>query len=63
VNLLHRAAEPVRVTMLQVPEALTLRIEPAADCGRYDQLLRCRSVIPVFINHQPSEDVDAKSIA
>ena len=59
VNLLHRAAEPRRVAVLQVPEALTLRIEPAANCDRYDQLLRSRSLIPVFVNHHPSEDIDA----
>jgi hypothetical protein len=59
VNLLRRAAEPRRVAVLQVPEALTLRIEPAANCVRYDQLLRSRSVISVFMNPHPSEDTDA----
>ena len=40
VNLLHRAAEPPRVPALQVPEALKLAVEPAANCDRYNQLLR-----------------------
>ena len=40
VNLLHRAAAPARAPLLQVPEALKLTLEPAANCDRYDRL-RC----------------------
>ena len=40
VNLLHRAASPAPAAPLQVPEALKLVIEPAANCDRYNQLLR-----------------------
>jgi transposase len=40
VNLLHRAAAPPRLPALQVPEALKLAVEPAANCDRYNQLLR-----------------------
>ena len=49
INLLHRAHEPVRPPPLQVPEALKLTIEPAANCDRYDELLRVRrlSTFPV----------------
>jgi hypothetical protein len=54
VNLLHRAAAPAPVAPLQVPEALKLTIEPAANCDRYDRLLRSHvTVVP--INH-PLED-------
>jgi hypothetical protein len=54
VNLLHRAAAPARVAPLQVPEALKLTIEPAANCDRYDRLLRLDlTVAPV---HQPTEE-------
>ena len=42
VNLLHRTAEVVRPPVLQVPEALKLTVEPAANCDRYNQLLRPR---------------------
>jgi hypothetical protein len=42
VNLLHRAAAVVRPPVLQVPEALKLTVEPAANCDRYNQLLRPR---------------------
>jgi hypothetical protein len=42
VNLLHRAAAPPRLPTLQVPEALQLNVEPAANCERYNQLLRAR---------------------
>ena len=48
VNLLHRAAAPAPVAPLQVPEALKLAIEPAANCDRYDRLLRLSiAVTPV----------------
>jgi hypothetical protein len=50
VNLLHRAAEPARAPVLQVPEALKLTLEPAANCDRYNQLLRPRppvNIVPV----------------
>ena len=47
VNLVHRAAEPPRQPVLQVPEALKLAVEPAANCDRYDQLLRTRPAILV----------------
>jgi hypothetical protein len=40
VNLLHRAAAPPPTPVLQVPEALRLTVEPEANCGRYDRLLR-----------------------
>jgi transposase len=43
VNLLHRAAQPARAPVLQVPEALKLTLEPAANCDRYDALLRPRA--------------------
>jgi len=49
VNLLHRAAEAPRVTALQVPEALVLCEEPAADCQRYDRLLSRLPVVPLPI--------------
>jgi hypothetical protein len=54
VNLLHRAAAPAPVAPLQVPEALKLTIEPAANCDRYDRLLRL-SVTVVPVNHPPKE--------
>ncbi len=38
VNLLHRAAQPARPVLLQVPEALLLKHEPLPDCARYDRL-------------------------
>jgi hypothetical protein len=38
VNRLHRAAQPPRPALIQVPEGLTLRYEPVADCARYDRL-------------------------
>ena len=49
VNLLHRAAAPPRLPPLQVPEALKLIVEPAANCERYNQLLRVRptTIVPV----------------
>jgi transposase len=63
VNLLHRAAEPPRAPVLQVPEALRLITEPAANCDRYDPLLRMRPAtdlsIIVPVNRQPLENPDA----
>src|SRR3984957_19557610 len=53
VNLLHRAAAPAPVAPLQVPDALKLSLEPAANCDRYDRLLRLNTVAPV---HQPTEE-------
>ncbi len=51
VNLLHRAAAPPRPPALQVPEALKLAVEPAANCDRYDRLLRARpGVHPIPID-------------
>src|SRR6185437_11066829 len=40
VNLLHRSSQAARAPILQVPEALKLTVEPAANCDRYNQLLR-----------------------
>jgi len=57
INLLHRAHAPARPPPLQVSEALKLSIEPAANCDRYNQLLRPRSPI-VLITH-PMENPDA----
>jgi hypothetical protein len=63
VNLLHRAAEPPRAPVLQVPEALKLITEPTANCDRYDRLLRMRPAIDLSIivpvNPQPLEIADA----
>jgi transposase len=56
VNLLHRAAEPPRACVLQVPEALKLTLEPAANCDRYDQLLRPRAAV-----NYPLEEMYANS--
>jgi hypothetical protein len=47
VNLLHRAAAPPQQPVLQVPEALKLAVEPAANCDRYNQLLRARPAMLV----------------
>jgi len=49
VNLLHRAAAPAPVALLQVPDALKLKLEPAANCDRYDRLLRSPlTVVPIL---------------
>jgi transposase len=56
VNLLHRAASPPPVPVLQVPEALKLTLEPAANCDRYDQLLRPRAAIHVVPMNSTSEE-------
>ena len=60
VNLLHRAAQCSRAPVLQVPEALKLTLEPAANCDRYDRLLHPRSVSLTIIHHPP-ENNDASS--
>jgi hypothetical protein len=56
INLLHRAHELVRPPPLQVPEALKLTIEPAANCDRYDALLRVQrlSNLPVPLTTDPA---------
>ncbi len=61
VNLLHRAAEPPRAPVLQVPEALKLVTEPAANCDRYDRLLRPRLAITGPLNPETSEDTYANT--
>jgi transposase len=66
VNLLHRAAEPERPAPLQVPEALKLRCEPAANCDRYNQLLRTKALrllesvnpIPEDVHASPTDRTD-----
>jgi hypothetical protein len=50
VNLLHRAAAPPRLPALQVPQALKLSVEPAANCDRYNQLLRARPAMLVPVD-------------
>jgi hypothetical protein len=41
LNVLARQREPRSpVTILNTPQALRLRIEPTADCSRYDSLRR-----------------------
>ena len=41
LNILARQREPRSpVTILNTPQALRLRIEPTADCSRYDSLRR-----------------------
>jgi hypothetical protein len=44
-----RAHAAVRPPPLQVPEALKLTLEPAADCDRCDAILRPRSILTVLI--------------
>jgi transposase len=61
VNLLHRAARPPPAPVLQVPEALKLTLEPAANCDRYDRLLRLRAAMSVVPVHQPPEEMYANS--
>jgi transposase len=56
VNLLHRGAAPTRAPVLQVPEALKLTLEPAANCDRYNQLLRPKAVVAALY---PTETTDA----
>ncbi len=38
MNALRRLIAPTQPTLLTVPDMLKLRIEPLADCGRYDHL-------------------------
>jgi len=57
INLLHRTHAPVRPPPLQVPQALKLTLEPAANCDRYDALLRPRS--PIVLITPPVENSDA----
>jgi transposase len=40
INILARQREPAAPITILTPEALRLRHEPAADCGRYDNLRR-----------------------
>jgi hypothetical protein len=47
----------VRPPPLQVPDALKLTVEPAANCDRYDQLLRSRPILTVLT--PPKESLDA----
>jgi len=42
LNILARRHDVARPTAVAVPTALTLSIEPAADCGRYDRLRAAR---------------------
>jgi transposase len=39
LNIVARQRDDAQPPLLDVPAALTLTIEPAADCGRYDRLL------------------------
>jgi hypothetical protein len=55
VNLLHRVAVPAPVVPLQVPDALKLKLEPAANRDRYDALLRSPLTV-VSINHPPEDN-------
>ena len=61
VNLLHRAAAPQRLPALQVPEALKLSVEPAANCDRYDRLLRRQLLVQLVPVDHPLEYTDADS--
>jgi transposase len=61
VNLLHRAAAPARLAALQVPEALKLTVEPAANCDRYDRLLRRQLLVQLVPVDHPLEYTDANS--
>jgi hypothetical protein len=40
LNILARRREPAPPATIMTPEALRLTHEPAADCGRYDNLRR-----------------------
>jgi transposase len=59
VNLLHRASAPARLPALQVPEALRLTLEPAANCDRYNQLLRPRTAVSLAPVPHPLENTYA----
>jgi hypothetical protein len=61
VNLLHRAAAPARAPPLQVPDALRLVIEPAANCDRYNQLLRSSAAVTVLSAYPHLEPHDASA--
>jgi transposase len=63
VNLLHRGAQSERAPILQVPEALKLALEPAANCDRYDRLLRAQVTASLTILSHPTENTDATSSA
>lgn len=62
VNLLHRSAQVTRVPVLQVPEALKLTVEPAANCDRYDQLLKARASVRVLTVPCPPENEHANGV-
>lgn len=47
LNHMHRLLTPGKPAPIAVPTALTLVIEPAADCGRYDSL---RGGVPCWLN-------------
>jgi hypothetical protein len=59
VNLLHRAVPSARAPLLQVPEALKLGVEPAANCERYNLLLKILSAASVMSIHHPLENENA----
>jgi hypothetical protein len=40
LNILARRREPAASITIVTPEALRLRVEPVADCTRYDSLRR-----------------------
>ena len=61
VNLLHRSSQSARTPSLQVPEALKLSVEPAANCDRYNQLLRPPAAVSLLPIPHPSEPTDANS--
>jgi hypothetical protein len=44
LNILARRHDVTQPTPVEVPAALRLRIEPAADCARYDGLRPAREV-------------------
>ena len=58
VNLLHRRAQAPAAPILQVPEALKLTVEPAANCARYDRLLQPHPIQPVPLS-DPQESAHA----
>jgi transposase len=62
VNLLHRSTASARAPILQVPEALKLTVEPAANCDRYNRLLRATTVLHRPSLTHPPEHVDANSV-
>ncbi len=47
LNHMHRLLSPAKPEPISVSTALTLDIEPAADCGRYDSL---RGGVPCWLN-------------